>query len=280
MSNLPITPLSPEEQQRLMAQMYVLLGKQVKSYHRCRHMGENSSVPVELAQELMASMEYTIELAGGLAAVRDAEAALKIGQGLLEAKVEKAQSLLELVTATVPTWQTDCRWEALQYLRRYLGAYDPLHIAHCGPDALFYPIPIPVPDSLRGVDLALFYLNVLWLENQIMAAFSDEVLEMLWNKLPTDILNQCEQVILNALGKISLSASIDNLTFTEVERSYLQEILSNYPIRERVMAAAGTLCQYLDLTKHASGYLDAAIVQIVPRIETAIRYDHLSVVFL
>lgn len=280
MSNLPISPLSPEEQQRLMGQMYALLGKQVKSYHKIRHMGNNSSVPVELAQELMASMEYTIELAGGLAAVRDAEAALKTGQGLLEAKVEQAKSLLELVTATVPTWQTDCRWEALQYLRCYFAAYDLQHLAHRGPDALFYPVLISVPDSLQGVDLALFYLNVLWLENQIMAAFSDEGLEILWDKLPTDILNQCEQVILNALGKMLLVARADSLTFTEAERFCLQEILSGYPIREFVMDAAKTLCRYLDLTQNASDYLCAAIVQMVPRIEAAALHGHLSVVFL
>lgn len=280
MSNLPIMPMSPEEQQRLMGQMYLLMAKQVRSYHKHRHMGESSSVPVELAQELMDSMDYTIELAGGLTTVRDVEAALKIGQGLLKAKVEKAKSLLELMAATAPTWQTDCRWEALQYLRRYLGAYDPLHMAHRGPDDLFYPIPIPMPDSFQGVDLALFYLNLLWLENQIMAAFSDEALEALWNKLPTDILNQCEQVILNALGKVILSTRADSLTFTEAERSCLQEILSGYPIRELVMDAAKTLCRYLDLTQNASDYLCAAIVQMVPRIEVATQHDHLSAVFL
>ena len=49
MSQLPINPLSPEEQQKIMEQMYLLMGKQVQSYHKHRHMGNNSSVPVELA---------------------------------------------------------------------------------------------------------------------------------------------------------------------------------------------------------------------------------------
>jgi len=32
-NHLPINPLSPEEQQRIMEQMYLLMGKQVQSYH-------------------------------------------------------------------------------------------------------------------------------------------------------------------------------------------------------------------------------------------------------
>ena len=71
MSHLPINPLSPEEQQRIMEQMYLLMGKQVQSYHKHRHMGNNSSVPVELAQDLMESIEYTIGLVGGVYAHRN-----------------------------------------------------------------------------------------------------------------------------------------------------------------------------------------------------------------
>jgi len=56
LSNYPVTPLTPEQQQRLLGQVYSLLGKQVQSYHRHRHMGNNSSVPMELAQELLESI--------------------------------------------------------------------------------------------------------------------------------------------------------------------------------------------------------------------------------
>ena len=66
MSQLPINPLSPEEQQKTMGPMYLLMARQVQSYHKHRHMGNNSSVPVELAQELMESITYTINLVGGM----------------------------------------------------------------------------------------------------------------------------------------------------------------------------------------------------------------------
>ena len=51
--NALIRPLTPEQQNRLSRDLYILLEKQVKSYHKSRHMGENSSVPAEIAQELL-----------------------------------------------------------------------------------------------------------------------------------------------------------------------------------------------------------------------------------
>lgn len=155
MNHLPINPLSPEEQQRIMEQMYLLMGKQVHSYHKHRHMGNNSSVPVELAQDLMESIEYTINQVGGIYAHPDVEDALRLGQGILENKLNKARSMLELVSATAPSWQTECRWDAIDYLRRYLNQYDHLHLAHKGPDDLFYPILIVPTEGIQGIDSCL-----------------------------------------------------------------------------------------------------------------------------
>lgn len=280
MSQHSVRPLSPEERQRMLGQMCLLMDRQVKSYHKHRHMGENSSVPAELARELMESIEYTAGLAGGLTAGRDLEAALKLGQDLLAEKQEKLKKCLELVTATGPAWQTECRWEALQALRRYLDAYDPLHLAHRGPEEVFYPVAISVPDFLRGIDLADFYLKVMWQENQIMASFSDTALERLWNKLPADALNQCEQMILNVLGKRILSADMDDLTFTDAQRLCLQARLAESSIRDRMTDAAVQLCGKLDLTKNAAGYFCAVTAQVLPRVETAVAYDSLWAVFL
>lgn len=280
MNSLPMQPLSPEEQQRLMGQFYLLLGKQVKSYHKMRHMGENSSVPVELAQELMESMEYSVEQAGGLCTVRNAEEALRLGQELLKSKVEKARSMLDLVAATAPAWQTECRWEALSCLRRYLAGYDHLHLAHRGPDELFYPIPVRVPDGIKGIDLGLFHLNVLWLENQLMAGFDDAALEQLWSRLPTDTLNQCEQLVHNGIGKAILSDQSADLIFTEAERGELQAILSAQSTEETVHHAALCLCRRLDLPENGSAYLCAAAGQMLLRLEAALQHDNLSAIFL
>ena len=262
MSQLPINPLSPEGQQRIIEQMYLLMGKQVQSYNKHRHMGNNSSVPVELAQELMESIEYTIGLVGGVYAHRNIGEALVLGQEVLESKLSKAKSMLELVYATAPQWQTECRWEALRYLRHYLEQYDHLHLAHKGPEDLFYPILISPPEGILGIDRCIFYLNIMWIENQIMAGVADKALEQFWDRLPVATLNQCEHLLINGIGKALLGTGIDPLIFETEE--YMQIIVAMVTVTEEELRdAAKLLCQWLNL-KDEYAYL--YVKSIVPQI--------------
>lgn len=279
MNNLPITPLSPEEQQRLMGQMHLLMAKQVKSYHQHHRMGENSSVAVELAQELMESMAYTMELVGS-SAIRDLEQALRLGQERLEAKAKKAKSLLELVTATAPAWQTGCRWEALSCLRHYLDTYDYLHLAHRGPDDLFYPILIAPPEGIRGIDSCLFYLNILWIENQIMAGVPENALDAFWDRLPAATANQCEHLLINGIGKALLGNKLDWLVFEPEEHIGLIVALMHAP-EEKLKDSAKRLCQWLNLKQEdACRYVEAVIPQLIMWIEGGMLHEDVHNIFL
>ena len=280
MSQLPIDPLSQEEQQRVMNQMYLLMGKQVQSYHKHHHMGNNSSVSVELAQELMESIEYTIGLIGGVYAHRNIGEALVLGQEVLESKLSKAKSMLELVNGTAPQWQTECRWEALRYLRHYLEQYDHLHLAHKGPEDLFYPILISPPEGIQGIDSCLFYLNILWLENQIMAGVSEDVLEQFWDRLPAATLNQCEHLLINGIGKALLRTGIDPLIFETEE--YMKIIVAMMSAtEEKLRDAAKLLCQWLNLkNENACMYVDAVVPQLTMWIGDNIRGGNLENIFV
>ena len=280
MSQLPINPLSPEEQQRIMEQMYLLMGKQVQSYHKHRHMGNNSSVPIELAQELMESIEYTIGLVGGVYAHTNIGEALVLGQEILENKLSKAKSMLELVNGTAPQWQTECRWEALRYLRHYLEQYDYLHLAHEGPDDLFYPILISPPEGIRGIDSCLFYLNILWIENQIMAGVPEDALEQFWDKLPAATLNQCEHLLINGIGKALLRTGIDPLMFETEE--YMQIIVAMMSAtEEKLRDAAKLLCEWLNLKdENARMYVEAVVPQLTMWIGDNVRGSNLESIFV
>ncbi|MBQ7898741.1 MAG: hypothetical protein IJ307_02705 [Bacteroidales bacterium] len=280
MSQLPINPPSPEEQQRIMGQMYLLMGKQVQSYHKHRHMGNNSSVPVELAQELMESIEYTINQVGGVYAHRNLEEALRLGQEILEDKLSKAKSMLGLVSGTSPHWQTEGRWEALRYLRHYLEQYDHLHLAHKGPDDLFYPILISPPEGIQGIDSCLFYLKIMWIENQIMAGVSEAALEEFWDRLPVGTLNQCEYLLINGIGKALLGAGIDPLVFESEE--HMQLIIELMRTTEDSLNdAAKLLCQWLNLKdENALMYVEAVIPQLAMWIGDNIHNGNLENIFL
>ena len=280
MSHLPINSLSPEEQQRVMNQMYLLMGKQVQSYHKHRHMGNNSSVPVELAQELMESIEYTIGLVGGVYAHRNIGEALVLGQEVLESKLSEAKSMLELVNGTAPQWQTECRWEALRYLRHYLEQYDHLHLAHKGPDDLFYPILISPPEGILGIDRCIFYLNIMWIENQIMAGVPEDALEQFWDRLPVATLNQCEHLLINGIGKALLGTGIDPLIFETEE--HMQIIVAMVTITEEELRdAAKLLCQWLNLkNENARMYVEAVVPQLTMWIGDNIRIGTLENMFI
>lgn len=263
MSHIPINPLSPEEQQKIMGQMYLLMAKQVKSYHKHRHMGNNSSVPLELAQDLMESIEYTINQVGGIYAHSNVGEALRLGQERLESRLNKAKSMLNLVNATVPHWQTDCRWEALRYLGHYLEQYDHLQLAHKSPEDLFYPILISPPEGIQGIDSCLFYLNILWIENQIMAGVSEGALEQFWDRLPIATLNQCEHLLINGIGKALLGTGIDPLVFQPEEHMKLI-VKMMMATEEDLKSAAKRLCQWLNLKdENTCMYVEAIIPQLV-----------------
>lgn len=265
MNQLPVNSLSPEEQRRVMAQMYALMGKQVESYHKHRHMGSSSSVPVELARELMESVDYTLQFAGGMYAGINVAETFKIGQNILQSKLQKARSLYDLVGATAPRWQTECRWEALRYLGHYLDTYDCLHLAHRGPEELFYPILIAQPEGLRGIDQGIFYLNVMWIENQIMAGVPEGMLEAFWDRLMPETLNQCEQILLNGIGKAILGTGIHSLLFEPEDHIKIISALAN-ATGETLRDGARRLCQWLKLTdENARMYVNAIIPQLSSR---------------
>ena len=260
MNQLPANPLSPEEQQKILGKLYLLMGKQVQSYYRHHNMGNNSSVTVELAQDLMESVEYTINLAGGVRGNLDET--LAMGQERLKNKLSHAKSMLALVNATAPHWQTECRWDAIQYLGNYLTHYAYLHLAHKGPDDLFYPILISPPEDMRGIDGCIFYLNILWIENQIMAGVLPDLQTQLWERLPADALNPCEYLLMNGMGKAILNGEIASLVFGTEEYLQLMHALK-YATQDTVKAAAKRLCQWLGVKdENVAAYVKTVIPQI------------------
>jgi hypothetical protein len=229
---------------------------------------------------MMDSIAYTVNLVGGFHVHKNIEEALCFGQELLKERLEKAKSLLDLVDSTAPQWQTECRWEALRCLRRFLEQYDPLHFAHKGPDDLFYPILISPPEGLQGIDCCLFYLNILWIENQIMAGIPEDVLEQFWDALPSAALNPCEYLLLNGIGKSLLGTGLSALTFTPEEYALLFPALL-HATEESLQTAAKQLSQWLNLQEEsAKQYVIAAVSQLVHWTGDSVRNCDLENLFL
>lgn len=259
------------------AALFALLEKQVKRYHACYHMGNNSSVPVETARELLQSVQYSLDIAGEGG---DIDAALERGQGILEKRLERARRLHRLVTATAPENQSQWRWEAADSLRKYLDTYDYRHFAHRVPQWLDYPLLTRIPEELRGIDYAAFYLNCLWMENRILNSFAPETREELYAALPPDYWeapeNDCEQLLWNAAGRQLLGLPPDSLPFSEEQR---QRIGSLYT-PERLTGAMETVCRKLGLQDDTAAYAGKTLDRLLPLCDAAARAGALSMIFV
>ena len=261
----------------LLEKLYSLLGSQVKSYYTHRNMGENSSVPAELAWELLESMAYTI---GDWVPGEDVKAALAAGQERLALRREQAKRRLWLVMDTAPDWQPETRWDALRCLDSFLEHYDHRHLAHRIPAELFYPAPFPEPEE-KGLQYAECYVNLLWIENQIMAAVEDTDAEKLWSLLSRNLdpVNQCEQMVIQLLGKAMVARS-QGLILTGPERDALLTAVKNGKTKAALNAAVGLVCGRLKLGPDARQYVRQTAAQLYPRLELAARGGKLSGIFL
>ena len=263
-NQLPILPLTPEQQKRLSIELYGLLAEQVKRYHAHYHMGQNSSVPTEVAQELLASIHFTLGTAGGYRPGTPIDDQLKQGQAILEEESRKARQLLRLVRATAPEHQSQCRWEAMEGLGRYLDRYDHLHFAHRPPEEPDYPLLTPLPEELTGIYRVEAYLQCLWAENQILDALPDP--EELFRLAPPGYWdapqNLCEQPLWNAMGKALLSCPPDPLAMTDGEREALPKVLSP----ERLEAALDHISREFHFTPALRSYAQGALDNLLPRL--------------
>lgn len=285
MSQLPISPLTPEDQRKLAIGLYSLMDGQVRSYNAHRGAA-GTSVTTETARELMESMVYTLESAGGLAPGADIEALLTKGQAVLEEKRDRARHFLRLAEASAPEFQTRYYGEALRLLDRYLQTYDHLHMAHRSPEGLDYPLLLPVPEPLRGIDRALYDLGCLWTENEILHRFSPDALAELIDAAPPDYWfppqNQCEQALWNAMGKALLGRRPEPLLLTAGEPNALLCLLQGKDrelLRALFSDALAQVCSALDLAEHTARYAAGAIDGLLPRLIAALPGGNVSPFF-
>ena len=253
--------------------LYSLLDSQVKAYHKHYRMGSNSSVPAETARELLESMIYTLCQPGA--------SDLESGQAILAEKLRRAKELCRLVRATAPDWESQCRWDAAAALDAWLCRYDHLFFAHRSPEFWDYPLLCPIPETLRGIDWAIFYLNGLWLENQLLHAMGSAARGDWENGAPAywdTPLNICEQPLIQLLGRQLLGLDLSSSDLTD---DHQQALLPKLHAPDCLYGALSELCRRLNLTDpNVEIYARYAVDQLLPRLAAALPTGDLSHIFL
>ncbi len=194
---------------------YTLLAGRIRAYLQARGRPGDTSIRTETARELLTSLEYTMNLAPG----PDPARSFENGLAILKGKERAAWDLLRLVRATAP--EDVCFFEALGELETFLRGYEPALFAHFCPSPPDYGPLLPVPGNIKGIDYCLLFLDRLWLENQLLAAFTPEELDACWatsldlGGLPE---NLAEKPLLHGLGSCLLSPGDLPLGAGELEK--------------------------------------------------------------
>lgn len=159
-----IAPLNEEETGLFLRKLWQLLAKQTERY--C--MGDSTSIPVETAQELFASLCFTLcfEMeTSGLCArdllEEDFWQILKKGQKHLREKVAKAKTRWENAETLAALAGEHQILEELHLLVAFFQRYDLYFFAHRTPWEMGIPLIGPAAEEGRGILYVEMYLKTL-----------------------------------------------------------------------------------------------------------------------
>lgn len=288
---VPTVLFSEAEFQVLMQKLLALLAKQTEKYT----MGESSSVTVDTAQELIASLWYTLTLAldenhtpYDSLLTGDLSAILKHGQTILQGKLVQTKRLWEVVCRTAPEIPNAYYLDTLRGIGDYLKHYDFVFFAHQRPPCIDYPLLMPVSESLQGITYTKQYLKHLLTENLIFRTFDQKTVVTILQRVAPDYqeyyLNLCEQPLTNALGLSLLGEDGRILRFSsdqqmqlETKLRYVRTEKLQSLLEDAVLMLCKTLCVKDDWTKDYVLFF-ADILR--PRLKAAADAGNASCVFL
>ena len=153
-NELPALPLTQDETLALQARLWRLLARQAELYT----MGESTSVPVETAEALLASIRFSLELyarESGLPPqallAGDAEALLRAAEETVRRQMARTRLLYERACRCRFREENCSLDDTLTGIAVFFRAYDPKYFAAELPGAIDYQLCRPVPEELRGV---------------------------------------------------------------------------------------------------------------------------------
>lgn len=157
-----IQPLTETEANQLLEKLWCLLAKRTERYT----MGDSTSVPVETAQELLASICFTLQFEMEVSRLsprdlleRELNVVLGNGQAHLVEKVKEVNRLWEHMYALAEEWGNPGIMEALNYIRIFLKKYDLYFFAHQTPWDMGLPLLGSGEEHPKGISYVEMYLK-------------------------------------------------------------------------------------------------------------------------
>lgn len=277
-SNAPLpAALSPADAAALQAALMPLLQGQIRRFTQ----GDSDSVPIETAEELLASIHYTVRFAlraqhlpASELARQPLTALFAQGQRALLACLSQTQAVYQEACAQVQAFGSRSLRDTLRGLGGFFAAYDARLFAHLTPGDIDYQLAHPVPDAQTGVLFVRDYLSRLLTENELLTRMDGRrVVRLLLRACPDYpllLVNLYEPIAANVVG---LSLLGGGETLLELTLAQAQEVRTRLmaltPAQARVQLARAALdaCRRLGLQSPlAPRYLTRSALAIYPRL--------------
>lgn len=287
---LGLDQMQDEAQVRLATQkLYDLLSARVARYT----MGDHSSIPSELAAELLRSVVFTLKAGGctGQAiATADLDAAFCRGLQWIVEKKARTRRLWERVCIEAPDFGNIAMRDTLQSIGGFFDRYDPDFFAHSIPCDIDYQLCRPVLAQAQGVVFIDAYLGRLARENAMLRRFAHGAVERLLAADGPDycerINNLCEPVVINLLGwtLLGLEPDAQELLLGQSQQDALFDMLaplSKDALSAALAGAAKRLCAQMGI-RDPIWRADVAWMagELAPRIMAARESQKYSRIFL
>lgn len=278
---------SVEGTQTFDARLVALLAWQTRKYTK----GESTSVTVETARELLASLRYTIAVVTEETHIpqerlltEELPPLIRQGQKLLQGRLERAKRLWAAVCRTAPGLRNVYYADTLRGIGDHFRRYDLYFFAHMKPPCIDYPLLIAADEALQGLDFTEEYLKRVLTENLILSRFDGgavrELLRTVHGGIEEAYLNLCEQPLTNALGLALLGKDARSLRIGNAEQEellYLLQSRTREQQRQLLRGAALELCGELETGDAWSrGYVAAFAESLLPRLDAALSAGDVS----
>lgn len=262
--------------------LWALFCRQAKDYT----LSDSDSLPAEVAQELFASILYTLRLflnsrGEGLQtlALRDENAVFNEAVAYLEQEIEAAKALYAAVLRLTPMLGHQALRDTLGNIGIGLKRYDYRHFAHEPPCEIDYQLCLPVPDDVRGIGYVQAYLRRLMAESLLIRQFDEAAcVSLLESRYPDYrglLVNLYEPIMCRALGRVLAGQSLNPPALEAADLALLPSAPTETALRE----AGESLCQRLGLPPDCRPYLVNTAAELLPRYRAAQASGNLGNIF-
>lgn len=255
---------------------------------------DSTSMPIEKAEDLLASLVYTLSVAASednipveVLLQKDFRSVVGRGQAVLDGKRKAGRIRWNDLCLHAPAIHNVYYIETMKNLGLFFKRYEIYYEAHQIPTSIDYPLMTPVPEEIKGISYVEEYIRRISLENQFINKFDCKmVIRIFESSIPDyqeNFFNLCEPVWINAIGRNLLGQDIKPLDISEDGISALTRIFKDKTKDEVLLLlcnAAHLVCGELNLDGNFDTYFSEPLNSLTIRVEAGAVSEHLSNIFV